>query len=210
MTIECIKNYLFPTPVLTYTLGRVLTGEEWGVVNHYCQPHIMYSNTGGNKTSETGRLLDVVGLENLKSDLSSILNNALEVIHAPINDCSLYITQSWLNFTTKNQYHHKHQHTNSLYSAVLYLKTTNEDVIEFSSTPTPHQQLFYIPSRHNNEFNSTSIHYQVKDYMVLVFPSTLQHSVPTVNHNNVRLSLSLNTFITGDLGTPKNRTHLKL
>jgi len=209
MKTECVKNYLFPTPVLAYTLGRVLTNREWEVIEYHCHPHRVSDNVG-NKTSITSKLLDVDGLENLKSDLTTILNNALEVIHSPVNDCSLYITQSWLNYATRDQFHHRHYHHNSLYSAVLYLRTTEGDVIEFSSTPTTHQQLFHIPSRHNNEFNSQSFSYQVKDYMVLIFPSTLNHSVPRVNHNNVRLSLSLNTFITGDMGSPINRTYLRL
>ena len=209
MKTECIKNYLFPTPVLAYSLGRVLTEGEWEIINHHYQPHKMYNNIG-NQTSKVGGLLGEVGLGNLKSDLTSILNNALQVIHTPINDCSLYITQSWLNYTIRDQFHHKHHHHNSLYSAVLYLRTTEGDAIEFSCTPTTHQQLFHIPSRHDNEFNSTSFLYNVKDYMVLVFPSTLQHSVPTVTHNYVRLSLGVNTFISGELGTSKNLTYLRL
>jgi hypothetical protein len=32
-----------------------------------------------------------------------------------------YITQSWLNYTETNQYHHKHEHPNSLVSGVFYV-----------------------------------------------------------------------------------------
>jgi hypothetical protein len=32
-----------------------------------------------------------------------------------------YITQSWANYTKKNQYHHTHEHPNSFISGVLYI-----------------------------------------------------------------------------------------
>ena len=35
---------------------------------------------------------------------------------------SLDVTQSWANFTQKGQYHHKHNHSNSVLSGVFYVK----------------------------------------------------------------------------------------
>ena len=32
-----------------------------------------------------------------------------------------YITQSWLNYTRANQFHHRHEHPNSFVSGVLYI-----------------------------------------------------------------------------------------
>jgi hypothetical protein len=59
-------------------------------------------------------------------------------------------------------------------------------------------------------FNSKSWKIPVKENILLIFPSTLPHSVPNVEHDNLRVSLSLNTFIKGELGAPNNLNHLVL
>ncbi len=48
------------------------------------------------------------------------------------NNITPYITQSWLNYTETNQYHHKHQHPNSLVSGVFYINCDDKfDKIKF-------------------------------------------------------------------------------
>ena len=57
------------------------------------------------------------------------VNAYFEKIYSPTTDCSVYITQSWINYTEEKQRHHIHLHGNSLISGVLYI---NAD-IDFDS-----------------------------------------------------------------------------
>ena len=203
-------HYLFPTPLLTYELGRTITMGERLVIESLCSRG-MVLNHGNNQYTEESTVLDTVGLEGLKTDLSTILNNAFKTIYAPSTDCGLKITQSWLNLTVNGEHHHEHSHPNSFLSAVLYLVTTKGDAIEFFCPPiTPLRMGFSIPTHHPNAFNSKVYRHEVGDNMVIVFPSSLVHHVPTVSHNKQRLTLALNTFITGELGTSRGLDYLKI
>ena len=43
-----------------------------------------------------------------------------------------YITQSWLNYTETKQFHHRHEHPNSIVSGVFYINCHEEfDKIKF-------------------------------------------------------------------------------
>jgi uncharacterized protein (TIGR02466 family) len=130
-------------------------------------------------------------------------------IHQPHNRCELYITQSWLNFTDNNQYHAPHLHTNSIYSAVLYLNVVEGDCIEFTRT-TAGSTFPDVISTTYNSFNCRSWRVPVKNNMVIVFPSNLPHNVPPVAHNETRVSLAFNTFVRGELGAPLTLNHLHL
>jgi uncharacterized protein (TIGR02466 family) len=197
--------HLFPTPVLTYDLGRTLTDAESRYING-----IETMGNVGNRTSRGGWVLDAVEMGDLKADLTSILSDAFKTIQAPSTNCNLYITQAWLNYTGKGEHHHKHHHPNSFYSAVLYLKTVEGDRIDFTSTPTDLQLLFDIRTDHYNAYNSRTYRLPVHDYMVVVFPSYLMHEVAKVNHTEDRVSLSFNSFITGVIGTEEGRNNLIL
>jgi uncharacterized protein (TIGR02466 family) len=199
---------LFSTPVLIYELGRNLTVSEKNFIEKsglISGPRV--SNIGNN-SSLNNYILDSEELCSLKQDLNRIINNAFTTIHEPNTECELYITQSWLNFTKINEYHHSHFHTNSLYSAVLYLKTTERDSIEFMRLQT--NNIFDITTDNLNEFNCRTWTTPVYDNMVVFFPSSLTHTVPKVSHNNTRVSLAFNTFIKGSLGSPLHLNNLIL
>ena len=65
----------------------------------------------------------------------------------------------------------------------------------------------------NNEFhlfNSESWNFKVKTGDIILFPSTLGHKVESKVGDNIRTSLSFNTFVKGTIGVDKNLTELKL
>ena len=199
---------VFPTPVIVYEI-KIEEKEKLFLLNQY--PENIVKNIG-NLTSRDRNILEREEVQGLKEKLTFLVNQAFTHIHTPLYECNLYITQSWLNFTSKDQYHHQHYHPNSFYSAVLYLKTAEEDSIVFH--PPTSNNSYEIPSSHNGPhngiFNSKSWQIPVKDNLLLIFPSTLLHSVPNVEHNNLRVSLSFNTFFKGQLGLPSGLNYLKL
>jgi len=199
---------LFPIPLLVYDLGRSLTDSEIAFISSYGTVDKRARNIG-NTHSKDSHVLDHVELKQLHTDLTSILVNAFERMYAPTTPCAPYITLSWLNFTDRGQYHHEHVHPNSILSAVLYLRTANGDRIVFTK-PATDMGIFLIEPRAIDNLTAGSWHQEVKDNMVVVFPSKLPHHVPPVEYEGGRISLSLNTFVRGEVGARGDFNHLVL
>ena len=195
---------LFPIPVINCDI-KLGEAERSFLLGQY--PDRVEANRG-NLTSTDTNILKNKEVKLLEKKLSSLINEAFNIIHSPKFKCKLYITQSWLNFTGNNQFHHRHNHPNSIFSAVLYLKATEGDLIEFHNSF--HNDNYEIVSNHNDMFNSGSWQLPVREDLLLIFPSTLVHSVPAVVHDNLRVSLSFNTFFKGEIGKPDGLTHLVL
>ena len=113
-----------------------------------------------------------------------------------------YITQSWINFLDKGMYTHQHSHYNSVVSGVFYLSAN--DRLTFYKGGSG----IKINTTKDNFYNSEAYHLNVKDNMLVLFPSTLQHSTPVVNDK--RISIAFNTFVKGDLGKDSQLTYLEM
>lgn len=113
----------------------------------------------------------------------------------------LEITQSWVNYTNKEQSHHCHNHSNSILSGVFYLSDNNAPITFVN--PLSHQlrriTLFDIEEIKEknlwNIFNSFEWGFVPKKYSVVIFPSWLEHFVPTQTTDQVRLSIAFNSWI---------------
>ena len=203
-----IQNFnlmpLFPTPLLGGEI-EIEEKERVFLLNQY--PDNVSVNMG-NLVGTDKNILKRPEVKDLNKKMLSYVNEAFTLLHNPSLECELYITQSWLNFTVKDQYHHRHSHTNSFYSAVLYLKATEEDNITFYHPTYPNTYEIY--SKQYGLYNCSSWEIPVKNNLLLIFPSTLPHSVTSLKHDNLRVSLSFNTFIRGELGNPDKLNHLVL
>ena len=77
-----------------------------------------YILSHGDSISQRANAL--VNLNNLRKWIESKINiYCLDILK--LKDVEPYITQSWLNYTEKDQYHHKHAHPNSIISGVFYI-----------------------------------------------------------------------------------------
>tara|TARA_R110002049_G_scaffold42440_1_gene126445 strand:- start:389 stop:1009 length:621 start_codon:yes stop_codon:yes gene_type:complete len=160
--------------------------------------------------------IDTYVLENkkllfLKQKVMEHVNVYFDQVYAPKTDVIPYITQSWINYTDENQFHHKHSHPNSLVSGVLYLDAD----IDLDSI------IFYRPKQYQtitidtkddcyNVFNSSLWTYSVKTRDIILFPSSLEHSVETKKGKNTRMSLAFNVFVKGNIGSTQGLSELKL
>lgn len=61
-----------------------------------------------------------------------------------------------------------------------------------------------------NEFNSENFLLPIKSGELILFPSTLKHSVPINTSNKNRISLSFNTFVSDKLGSEIELTELNI
>jgi uncharacterized protein (TIGR02466 family) len=196
-------NNLFPTPVAFFSLGRELTETELKYIKN--QEH--YANQG-NTTSKDRKILKSKELTELRDFIEDSMMEYFKAIHAPKFDVSLYLTQSWANYTGVGQYHHKHSHANSVVSGVFYSQADRKvDKIYFYKDG---YERIKIPPAEFNTYNSESWWFEVGSGDLILFPSHLTHMVQTKEDDNTRISIAFNTFLKGHIGSDEDLTGLNL
>ena len=203
--IESNINGIFPTPIYISKLNRKLTPLELKFVDKNKKD--FYKNDG-NITSNNNYILNEKPFSNIKKELDLRIQDYFDKVISPANNITPYITQSWLNYTETNQYHHKHAHPNSLVSGVFYINCHEEhDKIKFFND---NYKTIKLEVKDWNMWNSESWWFSVKTGDVILFPSSLTHMVETKQGDNTRISLAFNIFIKGTVGNNNNLTELHL
>lgn len=124
----------------------------------------------------------------------------------------LYIKNSWVMYHENNHFADSHFHVNSFLSGILYIKTPpNSGDIVFhnryvNSSVLP---LMNIPFEKYNEHNSSTWKFPLTEGRLLIFPSSLLHSVTNNLSFDTRICLSFNVLMKGDLKDCE-RSHLVL
>jgi uncharacterized protein (TIGR02466 family) len=158
------------------------------------------ANTG-NITTKDVLVLENPRLARLKRVAEEALQDYLIQYYNPINPekIKLVVTQSWLNYTDHTQYHHKHNHHNSVISGCIYINAIKEkDSIVFTKRATGDN--WQLQALEQNYFNCNEFTVNVETGDVVIFPSNMLHSVPKTNHDHTRISLAFNSFWEGELG----------
>lgn len=194
---------LFPTAVGMFDLGRDLTEEEKNILlNQEMTPNM------GNTTSKYRFILREKKLKDLREFIQKSINTYFEEIVSPVKDASLYITQSWVNYSEPGQWHHAHEHPNSFLSGVFYVQSDNQkDKIFFEKN---HYEQIQFPTERYNTYNSKTWWLEATQGRLIIFPSSLRHSVNVVEAQKTRVSLSFNTFAKGLIGSEESLTALEV
>ncbi len=203
--MEATINGIFPTPIYISKLDRELNKEELSFIDKTKSD--IFKNQG-NITSNDNYILNNKEFKNLKLDLDLRIGDYFNKVISPSNNITPYITQSWLNYTETNEFHHKHQHPNSLVSGVFYINCDEEfDKIKFFND---NYKTIKLEAKDWNIWNSESWWFTVKTGDIILFPSSLTHMVETKEGTNTRISLAFNVFIKGTFGNNKALTELIL
>jgi uncharacterized protein (TIGR02466 family) len=203
--MEAKINGIFPTPVYFSKLNRKLNKKELSFINKTKSD--VYKNEG-NTTSNNNYILNHPIFKELKQELNLVIQDYFDKVISTSNNIKPYITQSWLNYTETNQYHHKHVHPNSLVSGVFYINSNEEnDKIKFFND---FYKTIKLQVKNWNVWNSESWWFAVKSGDIILFPSSTIHMVEAKKGSNTRISLAFNVFIKGTLGSNKDLTELKL
>ena len=204
---EPVINNLFPTPIYTTKIDRGFTKQELQFVNEQ-KEHCSKNN--GNINTKDSYILNRKQFKNIKKFLDKCCKDYLDTIICPKNNIEIYITQSWLNYTEANQYHHQHAHPNSVVSGVFYFDSDiKNDKILF--TKGGYQQISpKIDKEKFNLWNSSTWFFPVETGNLFMFPSSTIHQVETKQGNNTRISLAFNTFYKGSVGSDSELTELIL
>ena len=195
---------LFSTPIYINSIDRNFTKDELDFVSdqkNYCE------DNEGNTKSTDNYILKKQELKDIKIFLNECCQDYLNRIINTQNNIKLDITQSWLNYTKKDQYHHSHAHPNSIISGVFYFDC-DKDSIKFSN-PVFYQTIKPLIKSYNS-WNSETWSFSTKKGQLFMFPSSLIHQVDIKKGTNTRTSLSFNTFYKGILGSNVTLTELIL
>ena len=198
---------IFPTPVGKYKLQEFFSKEQLDFVNKIESK--TYRNHG-NKTSIDTQILDNDIFKNIKKYCEDALNSFYKEVYLPElnSNIKIYITQSWLNYTYKNEFHHMHSHPNSFISGVLYIDADkNFDMITFTK---PEHIYYDFDISSANDFNTNEVFFRVNTGDIVLFPSNLHHRVPNTTNPNKRISLAFNSFIKGNIGKKMSLNYLQL
>lgn len=188
---------LFPTPITIHELNRPLTNSEIGFITKSLES---LQRNHQNSTTTSHFVLEDKSMKKLKSFcLNAVHDFSKNVME--VNDGDLKITQSWINLSKKTEYHHMHNHSNSIWSGVFYIQTHEDDEILFYNNQFFQNQI-YLNELNHNIYNSQIWHFPIKQGQLILFPSVLRHSAPPTKCDN-RISLSFNTFFTKTIGEDK-------
>ena len=135
------------------------------------------------------------------------LVNELNLIHDSILRKLEYkfdkieITNMWSNHMYSGDAHPPHTHSNNFLSGVYYLQSSaDSSPIQFFDPRA--QSSILVPRREKaNKYNSNMISFIASQGTGLIFPSWLQHWVPSTQHE--RISVSWNVLVRGHYGEPK-------
>ena len=110
---------------------------------------------------------------------------------------TLEITGMWANKLKKGDSHPPHTHSNNVFSGVYFLEQGSP--IQFFD-PRPQASVLHPNLEYTTFDNSSMMQFNPQKGIGLIFPSWLQHWVPTTNKD--RISISWNIILRGDYGQP--------
>ena len=203
---------LFATPVVRTNIGRDLTKEE---IDCLTDISMLKKEGMSNHRSKDLYLFDNLTkeLKDIKDFCTDQLKTYLEKIEGiDTNIATLRITQSWLNKSKPDEWHHVHFHPNSYLSGVFYIRCLSNDGINFDNRVTgSYNNIKFQMPKEMTVWNSVGVTVSITEGDLVLFPSWVPHSVnPNETKNKERISLSFNTFPIGEIGEYELGTHLKL
>ena len=193
---------LFPTPLLIVPYEELIDKE----LAYLKTISYREQQQNGNYRSEDSYLWRNEELKNIKNFLGEAVDKFTKNVLQ--SKQRLVITQCWANRNPKGSKHHEHVHPNSIISGVMYFQI-NEKLppIQFSKANQDGMKLDPIKYNH---VNSESFMLPCKPGELILFPSSLKHSVPINQGDEDRISISFNTFSIDALGSEQSLTHLDI
>ena len=184
---------LFPTPVALFDL-KPLSDEEKSTIMK-TPPDEPLSSYLEVVSSKDKYILRNEKLKRLQKDIQTCIDDYKNEIMSC--DQELYMTNSWVNFLLPQKRFPIHHHSNSIVSGVYYIKTDKGmPNIELEHPNTNLWRLTWKRKEYNHG-NYLSSNIKIGDNRLILFPSTIWHSVNKNLSSTTRVSLSFNTFLRG-------------
>jgi uncharacterized protein (TIGR02466 family) len=191
---------IFPDPLYSSTFE--ITQEQINFVKN-----LEYTQNVHNSFSKNKFVLDYPELKSLKNFIELHLNSYYKNILGAGDELKPFITQSWVNRSFQNEFHHPHTHSNCNVSGVFYIEVNEGDRLCFSRRNNLYHKIY---PKVINEFNAFELFVPVKNNLLYLFPQDVYHRVPENENNKPRYSLAFNGFAKGKWGDIENLTYLEI
>jgi len=193
---------LFPTPLLIVPYEQSIDKE----LAYLKTISYRKQQQNGNFRSDDSYLLRNEEFKDIKNFLGEAVNKfTTNVLNTKQR---LVITQCWANRNPKGSKHHEHVHPNSIISGVMYFQI-NEKLPPIQFAKSIQDGMKLDPIKYNH-MNSETFMLPCKPGELILFPSSLKHSVPTNQSEEDRISVSFNTFCIDAIGSEQTLTHLDI
>ena len=193
---------IFPIPVLITKYEHSIE-DEFKFIEKL---RYIEQKENGNFKSDDTYLLKHNELALIKNFIYESLNKFTKNIYQTKQ--RLVVTQCLTNKNPPNSKHHEHVHPNSIISGVFYFRQSKTlPPIQFSKSI---QEGIKLNPEKYNQLNSETFLLPMVDGELVLFPSSLRHSVPFNKGNETRYSMSFNTFCIDELGSRDSLTHLNI
>ena len=184
--VDVVQHKLFPTIVSEFEYN--MSSDEHGIVLKEL------------RLSKTRMIVQTQ--DDLHKKLPSFKRKVFEVTEKICRESkyrydTLEITGMWANMLKKGDSHPPHTHSNNVFSGVYYME--DGAPIQFFD-PRPQASVLHPNLEYTTFDNSSMIQFNSQKGMGLIFPSWLQHWVPTTEKD--RISISWNIILRGDYGQP--------
>lgn len=196
---------IFPTTLYKEKLHVKLSDSELKALSKFSG----VASSLGNIQSDHSTILENPVLSNLKCEIQKHLDFYFRNIMKISKSSEIYITDSWINYTTKNSEHRMHTHTNSILSAVYFLQVNNSVPFLTFTKKDPYFPLDFTSDEYNI-YNSSEWNLEVGDGDIVVFPSNVWHYVRQNLSDTPRVTLALNTFVRGTIGNANTGTDIEI
>jgi uncharacterized protein (TIGR02466 family) len=189
---------LFSAPVYTNKLDY-LSAENVNYITN-----LQYKRTLHNDAniSLNTYVLNLPELKELKYQVINHINTYLYDVIRTEKNIKFKLLNSWVMQHLPKDYGPPHNHNNSLFSGVLYIKTSeNCGNIQFNNKVNNNfSETIRLKYEEYNIYNSSSFYFKPSDGLILLFPSYLSHEILPNLSEDLRYCLSFNIFIEGELG----------
>ncbi len=203
--IEHQMMNMFAVPLYRASLKRSFTEEEIRFFQGELRDPVLAI---ANHSSKNKNVLGAEQMRDIRQVLQDNLNNFFKIVFNTSNNVELKITQSWLTRTSKGQSHHAHTHPNSIVSGVLYINLAPQDGINFYRNED--SQWYELLRKEDSYYNAYRYFIQTAVGDIVLFPSNVRHGVQQVTENVERVSLSFNSFFSGELGREEFSNALRI
>jgi len=186
---------LFSVPILyIFETGFSFNDQELAVLNS--QPE----SNNKNNLSENKFVLESQDLERFKQFLQQQIDEYAQNV-CGVSD-KFYITNSWIARNPTGIDHHRHNHPNSIFSGVYYLKANENTAPITLHAESPIFKKFLLDYHYKeyNLFNSNDWSFPVKTGSLIIFPSWVDHSSSVNESPHDRTLLGFNSFVRGKFG----------
>ena len=199
---------LFSAPVYRSTLD-FLPAKDVNYITNLQYKRTLHNDA--NISLET-YILNLPELQELKSQVINHINTYLYDVIKSKKNIKFKLLNSWVMQHLPKDYGPPHNHNNSLFSGVLYIKTSENcgDIRFHNKVNNNFSETIIINYEEYNIYNSSSFYFKPSDGLILLFPSYLSHEILPNLSQDLRYCLAFNIFIEGELGEPDGINILSL